>query len=122
MADVLHPSMLELSQTISDRTAKIDQLLKSKKLPPPSFAADAPSPDFVPDDEPELRKLRDELMVASKQIYDLVIGPKLAWINFLMLQVGYLVDLRAPYLSSCGRRTSFDTEPRYVLGVALIYR
>lgn len=87
MTDFLHPSMLELSQTISDRTAKIDQLLKSKKLPPPSFAADAPSPDFIPNDEPELRKLRDELLVASKQLHDLVIGPKSAWIDLLMLQV-----------------------------------
>lgn len=87
MADILHPSMLELAQTISDRTAKIDQLLKSKKLPQPSFAADAPSPDFIPDDEPELRKLRDELLIASKQIHDLVLGPKFAWVSLMILQV-----------------------------------
>lgn len=87
MADSLRPSMLELSQAISDRTAKIDQLLKSKSLSPPSFAADAPSPDFIPDDEDELRKLRDELLRASQQLHDLVMGPKLAWINLLALQV-----------------------------------
>ncbi len=87
MADPLRPSMLELSQTISDRTAKIEQLLQSKNLPPPSFAADAPNPDFIPDDEFELRKLRDELLIASKQLHDLVTGPKLAWVNLLMVQV-----------------------------------
>lgn len=87
MADSLHPSMLDLSQTISDRTAKIEQLLKSKNLSPPTFAANAPSPDFIPDDEDELRKLRDELLIASKQLHDLVLGPKLAWINLIVLQV-----------------------------------
>lgn len=89
MPDYLHPSMHELSQTISDRTAKIEELLKSKSLPPPSFAADAPSPDFIPDHETELRKLRDELRIASKTLQELVTGPKLAWINLLMLQVSH---------------------------------
>lgn len=84
MADHLHPSMHELSQTISDRTGKIEELLKSKNLPPPSFAADAPCPDFIPDHETELRKLREELQIASKTLYDLVTGPKLAWINLLL--------------------------------------
>ena len=69
-------SMLELSHIISDRTAKLNDFLTKKQLPPPSFAEDAPNPDYIPTDERAACHLRNELVEASQRLAFLAQGPK----------------------------------------------
>ena len=95
MADSLRPSMLELAHIISERSARLEGALKGKNLPLPSFAADAPTPDFIPDDEPELRGWRDEIWAATEQLHDLVSGSKTAWVEKILFKVGNALRLNA---------------------------
>lgn len=95
MAGSLRPSMVELAHTISDRSARLEEALKGKNHPLPSFAADAPTPDFIPDDEPELRGWRDEIWAATEQLHDLVSGSKTAWVEKNMLKVSIALRLNA---------------------------
>ena len=95
MADSLRPSILELAHTISERSARLEGALKGKNLPLPSFAADAPTPDFIPDDEPELRGWRDEIWAATQQLHDLVSGGKTAWVDMTMLKVSIALGLKS---------------------------
>lgn len=69
-------SLRELSQFIADHTAKLDDYLTANKLPQPSFAADAPSPDYIPTSAREISKLRHELADAAQQLASLARGPK----------------------------------------------
>ena len=58
-------SILELSQFISNRATKLNDYLVANKLPQPSFAADGPSPDYVPTSARAISKLRHELANAA---------------------------------------------------------
>ena len=69
-------SMLELSQFISDHTAKLNDYLAANKLPQPSFAADAPSPDYLPTSARAISKVRNDLADAAQQLAFLARGPK----------------------------------------------
>ena len=80
-------SMLELSQFIADHTAKLNEYLVANKLPQPSFAADAPSPDFIPTSAREISKLRHELADAAQQLATLAQGPKMNLIDHVMGKV-----------------------------------
>ena len=77
-------SMLELSQFIADHTAKLNDYLTANKLPQPSFAVDAPSPDYIPSSARAISKLRNDLADAAQQLATLAQGPKSNLMNHAM--------------------------------------
>ena len=85
-------SMLELSQFISEHTTKLNDYLAANKLPQPSFAADAPSPDFIPTSARAISKLRNDLADASQQLAYLARGPKSNLLDHTMWKVKQPVD------------------------------
>ena len=68
--------MLELSQFIANHTAKLNEYLVANKLPQPSFAADAPSPDYIPTSARAISKVRNDLADGAQQLAILARGPK----------------------------------------------
>lgn len=80
-------SMLELSQFISDNTAKLNDYLVAHKLPQPSFAADGPTPDFIPTSAREISKIRHEMADAAQQLAFLARGPKMNLVDHLIGKV-----------------------------------
>lgn len=65
--------LIELAQIISKETEKLDGYLKANGHPEPSFAADAPT--HFPKISEELKKSREEVMRATKELGELVTGP-----------------------------------------------
>ncbi|KAE9365008.1 S-adenosyl-L-methionine-dependent methyltransferase [Stipitochalara longipes BDJ] len=99
--------LVELAQIISQETKKLDSYIKANGLPEPSFDVDAP-PSF-PMVSGELKKVREEVMRATKELGELVAGPSesLRWMawdhnNSLSLHAIYhyklakLVPLHTP--------------------------
>lgn len=80
--------LVRLSEIIARNSKLLNSHLIEKKLPQPSFSADAP-PDgiYIGRDEPrreELERARRELVSATNELYDLSVGPResvrnLAW-------------------------------------------
>lgn len=80
--------LIKLSEIIARNTKLLNSHLADKKLPQPSFAADAP-PDgiVIGKNEPrrnDLEKARRELVSATKELHDLSVGAResvrsLAW-------------------------------------------
>lgn len=83
-----HPTTLQsLSKTVNVKVTELSSLLKDAGLPEPSFAEDSHS-DFAVEKgslvDDELRKVRNELIDAAKDIVRLAMGPvdqilSLAW-------------------------------------------
>ena len=65
--------LLELAQIISRETEKLDSYLKANGHPEPTFDVDAPS--HFPKLSGELKKSREDVMRATKELGELVAGP-----------------------------------------------
>jgi hypothetical protein len=65
--------LIELAQTIAKETEKLDQYIKDCGLPQPSFEVDAPL--NFPKLPEEVKKSREEVVRATKELGDLVAGP-----------------------------------------------
>jgi hypothetical protein len=65
--------LIELAQTIAKETEKLDQYIKDCGLPQPSFEVDAPL--NFPKLPEEIKKSREEVVRATKELGDLVAGP-----------------------------------------------
>lgn len=80
--------LVRLSEIIARNSKLLNSHLIEKKLPQPSFSADAP-PDgiYIGKNEPrrkELERAKRELVSATNELYDLSVGPResvrnLAW-------------------------------------------
>jgi hypothetical protein len=66
--------LIELAQTITRETEKLNRFIKDNGLPDPSFDVDAPL-NFpkLPD---ELQKTREEVVRATQELGELVTGPR----------------------------------------------
>ena len=65
--------LIELAATITRETEKLDRYMKENGLPTPSFEVDAPS--NFPKLDGEIKKAREEVVRATKELGDLVTGP-----------------------------------------------
>jgi hypothetical protein len=83
--------LIELTQTITRETEKLDRHIKENHLPEPSFDVDAPL--NFPKVSDELKKAREEVMGATKELGELVSGPteSVRWMAW---------DVSSPSLSS----------------------
>ncbi|KAK6527401.1 hypothetical protein TWF694_004390 [Orbilia ellipsospora] len=76
---VLRPSLSELATRIATNTKIVEDYIKSQGLPYPSFAADGSERfPLPPPSTPELEKIhtaRQEVLAATKLLYDLTAGP-----------------------------------------------
>jgi hypothetical protein len=81
-------SLIALAATITRETEKLDKYLKENGTPTPSFDVDAPM-DF-PNLPAEIKKAREEVVRATKELGDLVTGPReglrwMAWdVSFIL--------------------------------------
>ncbi|PSR85763.1 S-adenosyl-L-methionine-dependent methyltransferase [Coniella lustricola] len=112
--------MVALAEKISRETAKLENHIKQRGLPMPSFDVDAPD-DFprLPD---EIQASRMEIVNATKQLRDLAVGPResVRWgvwefLDVLALQIIYdyglakLVPLDKPiHLTDLQKLTPLD--------------
>jgi hypothetical protein len=72
---VTSPSrLIELAQTITKETEKLDKYLKESGCSMPSFDVDAPM-DF-PSLPEEIQRARQKVVESTKELGDLVVGPK----------------------------------------------
>jgi hypothetical protein len=74
--DVAKPStspLIELAQTITRETKKLDRYLKDNGIQAPSFEVDS-QPNF-PKLEGEIKRAREEIVRATRELGDLVTGP-----------------------------------------------
>jgi hypothetical protein len=65
--------LIELAQTITRETEKLDRYIKDNSLPELSFDVDAPL--SFPKLSEEVKKAREEVVRATKELGDLVAGP-----------------------------------------------
>lgn len=65
--------IVELAAQIQENTAKVDQYLRSKRLPSPSFHVDGPV-DFNIEDE-EIQRARETALDSSLELHQLLLGP-----------------------------------------------
>jgi hypothetical protein len=63
--------IVELADTIQKSVAELDNMLKSKGLPAPSFDEDA-SPDPLPS---EAQKAQDAVLDATAELHDILLEP-----------------------------------------------
>ena len=88
-------NLIALAAIITRETEKLDKYIKESGIPAPSFDVDAPM-DF-PKLPAEIRKAREEVVRATKELGDLVTGPReglrwMAWdVNLLQALVGRLL-------------------------------
>ena len=66
--------LIELAQTIMRETEKLNRFIGENELPEPSFDADAPL--TFPKLPNELKKSREDVMKATKELGELVTGPR----------------------------------------------
>lgn len=75
----LRPKLSELAAQIAQNAKIVEDYIESQGLPYPSFATDGPAKfPLPPPSTPELEKIhaaRQEVLAASKSIYDLTSGP-----------------------------------------------
>lgn len=64
------PRILELADRIGHLAAQLDSILCARAIPSPSFAEDAPT-SYPPD----TRDVRDRLIDAAAELYDLLLEP-----------------------------------------------
>jgi hypothetical protein len=71
--------LISLAAIITRETEKLDRYLKESGAPSPSFDADGPA--NFPKLEGEIKRAREEVVRATKELGDLVTGPteKLRW-------------------------------------------
>jgi len=65
--------LIELAATITRETEKLDRYIRESGIPEPSFDADAPL--NFPKLSDEVRKAREQVVRATKELGDLVAGP-----------------------------------------------
>ncbi|KAI9686629.1 MAG: hypothetical protein M1822_003640 [Bathelium mastoideum] len=65
----------ELSDLIQTNTAKVDNWLKERRLPTPSFDKDGPVDFGI--DAPEIQQARMIVMESSLELHDLLLGPSM---------------------------------------------
>ena len=70
------PSLTELAKSILEDAQTIDSFLSSHNLPQPSFAADGVKDFPVGTDHADVHAIRHRLIDATKELRDLIIGPK----------------------------------------------
>jgi hypothetical protein len=103
--------LVELAQTISRETEKLDRHIEENDLPEPSFDVDAPL--IFPKVSGELKKAREEVMRATKELRGLVAGPteSVRWMAW---------DASSPFLSS-SRTDADDSKHNNSLSLHAIY-
>lgn len=65
----------ELAASVQENTVKVDEYLRSKGLPCPSFDEDSPL-DFGIEDE-DIKKARQVALDSSLELHDLLGGPEM---------------------------------------------
>ncbi|KAI6710964.1 O-methyltransferase [Diplocarpon mali] len=95
--------LLELAATITRETAVLDRVIKESGSPVPSFDVDGP-PNFPKLGE-EVKRAREELLRATKELGDLVTGPteRVRWMAW---------DVRSPPKNEVRSRPSSPREQR----------
>ncbi|CAF9909513.1 MAG: hypothetical protein ALECFALPRED_005732 [Alectoria fallacina] len=84
----------ELAAQIQENTAKVDQYLQRKDLPPPSFHQDGPV-DLKIEDE-QVQEAREIALDSSLELHQLLLGPALCLrpvLNGVSLQAIYRYDI-----------------------------
>ncbi|KAJ6259658.1 O-demethylpuromycin-O-methyltransferase [Drechslerella dactyloides] len=80
----LRPKLSELAAQISANAKIVEDYIEAQGLPYPSFATDGPSNFPIPEnaETAKIHEARQELLTASKRIYDLATGPNeyLRWL------------------------------------------
>ena len=69
-----NPSLTELAARISSSATSIDEYLRSKELPNPSFDIDAPI-EFPALGEQKIQETRGALLDDCLTLFDLILGP-----------------------------------------------
>lgn len=69
-------SLTELAKSILEDAQTLDSFLSSHNLPQPSFAADGVKDFPVGTEHADIHAIRHRLIDATKELRDLVVGPK----------------------------------------------
>lgn len=70
------PRILYLATRIAANTTAISDYLTANNLPQPSFAVDAPQGRLIPEDAPEMEKLRRAVIADTEELHQLMLGPR----------------------------------------------
>ena len=65
---VLNKSLIELAEETSKNAKTLQEYLQRENSPQPTLAASVTQDEFLPPNHPEIRKVRDELRDASRQL------------------------------------------------------
>ncbi|TVY82611.1 O-methyltransferase gsfB [Lachnellula suecica] len=102
----------ELASIISVSTAEIDNYLQTNKLPTPSFQVDA-YPDLqLP---PNLQKSRDDILIATTELRELVSGPLMHLTRLTSPTVNVLVSLQAIHRYKIASSFALDEEVSFAV-------
>lgn len=85
------PSLTQLAKSILEDAQTIDNFLSSNNLPRPSFAAESLKDFPVSTEHADIHTIRHRLIDATKELRDLVIGPK-DTIKWMIMNVSNLTQ------------------------------
>lgn len=77
-------NLADLAQTIHEKTKIVTQYLTSHDLEAPSWDVNGVQEFPIPEGEHEAYNARVDLLAATKQLYDLTLGPKqgIQWLSW----------------------------------------
>ncbi|KAB8360730.1 hypothetical protein FH972_024465 [Carpinus fangiana] len=100
-------SFTELAEIVSARTKTLNDYFQKAGKPQPTFAPGAPL-DIIPDDEPELQKIRAELVDASRRIADYAAGSMRLSMEHMVLSQQNAAVLRFMYRFDVPHNVPFE--------------
>ncbi|KAI9729538.1 MAG: hypothetical protein M1834_006734 [Cirrosporium novae-zelandiae] len=104
--------LTRLAAVISSNTEKLNRYITSHNLPCPSFDVHAPADFPIVTDDPEIQKARSDLILATAELHDLVVGPT-EQMRWLAWSHNNSLSLRAMYNFKIANSFPIDAEASY---------
>lgn len=109
------PRILQLATRIAANTTAISDYLAANNLPEPSFAVDASQDPLIPQDAPEMEKLRRAVIADTEELHQLMLGPR-----EYLLRAGSLVCSFGALVWNIQVSLLFFIRSSYTMSLALI--